>query len=66
MNRVVVAAIVVMVPALAHGWSLGPFDQLNRLGLSQHFGLRHAHPPAPHNSQTSDLIREIIPWTTLA
>ena len=36
---VVVAAIVVMVPALAHGWSLGPFDQLDRLGLSQHFGL---------------------------
>ena len=61
---VVVAAIVVMVPALAHGWSLGPFDQLDRLGLSQHFGSGPA--PAPHSPQTSDLIREIIPWTTLA
>jgi hypothetical protein len=62
---VIVAAAVVMAPALFHGWSLGPVDQLNRLGLSQHF-IHAAKEPAPHNSQTSDLIREMIPWTTLA
>ena len=61
---VIVAAVVVMAPALAHGWSLGPFDQLNRLGLSQHF-IHAVKEPAPH-FQTSDLIREMIPWTALA
>ncbi len=49
-----------MAPALSHGWSLGPFDQLSRFGLS-----RQAH-VNPYNTQISDLIREIIPWTTLA
>ncbi len=63
---VIVAAAVVMAPALVHGLSLGPFDQLNGLGLSQVSGSALAHLPPPHNSQTSDLIREIIPWTTLA
>jgi hypothetical protein len=58
---VVGAAAAVMAPALSHGWSLGPFDQLNRLGLST-----TTHYLPPHNSQTSDLIREMIPWTTLA
>ena len=57
---VIVAAGAVMAPALSHGWSLGPFDQLGQLGLT-------ATPHAiPHNSQVFDLIREIIPWTTLA
>ena len=58
---VLVAAGVIMAPALLHSLTLGPFDQLARLGLSG-----HAHPAAPHNSQTSDLIREMIPWTDLA
>ena len=57
---VVVAAGVVMAPALVHGWSLGPYDQLSQLGLT-----RTSH-PALHNSQVFDLIREIIPWTTLS
>src|SRR3984957_17817051 len=57
---VVVAAAVVMAPALSHGWSLGPFDQLSQLGLTQHTQA------LPHNSQVFDLIREIIPWTTLS
>ncbi|MGD0391283.1 MAG: YfhO family protein [Acidimicrobiales bacterium] len=58
---VIVAAGVVMAPALFHSLTLGPFDQLARLGLSG-----HVHAVAPHNSQTSDLIREVIPWTELA
>ena len=57
---VIVAAGAVMAPALWHGWSLGPFDQLSQLGLTQH------SQPIPHNSQVFDLIREIIPWTTLS
>src|ERR1700722_11254793 len=57
---VVVAAAVVMAPALSHGWSLGPFDQLSQLGLTQHTQA------LPHNSQVADLIREIIPWTSLS
>ena len=57
---VIIAAGAVMAPALSHGWSLGPFDQLSQLGLTQH------PQPLPHNSQVFDLIREIIPWTTLS
>ena len=57
---VIVAAGAVMAPALSHGWSLGPFDQLSQLGLTKHVQ------PLPHNSQVFDLIREIIPWTTLS
>jgi hypothetical protein len=57
---IIVAAGVMMAPALVHGWSLGPFDQLSQLGLTQHAQA------APHNSQPFDLIREIIPWTTLS
>lgn len=57
---VVIAAGAVMAPALSHGWSLGPFDQLSELGLTQHAQA------APHNPQVFDLIREIIPWTTLS
>ena len=57
---VIIAAGAVMAPALSHGFSLGPFDQLAKLGLSQ------KHAPAPHNPQVFDLIREIIPWTNLA
>ena len=57
---VILAAAAVMAPALSHGWSLGPFDQLSQLGLTQRAQ------PLPHNSQVFDLIREIIPWTTLS
>ena len=41
---VVLAGVAVLVPALAHGASLGPFDQLTRYGLSQpdrHGGALH-------------------------
>ena len=65
---VVVAAGVVMAPALAHGWSLGPYDQLSQFGLSKssHLVLSGSLHPVFHNTQISDLFREFIPWTTLA
>ena len=52
--------MAVLLPALLHGASLGPFDLLSRYGLSQHSGVR------VHNSQTTDLIAQMIPWTSLA
>ena len=57
---VIIAAGAVMAPALSHGWSLGPFDQVAKFGLAQ-----HPLPPI-HNAQMGDLIREIIPWTSLS
>jgi hypothetical protein len=57
---VVAAALVVLMPALLHGASLGPFDLLSRYGVSQRSGVR------VHNSQTTDLIAQMIPWTSLA
>ena len=57
---VVGAAVAVLLPALLHGASLGPFDLLSRYGVSQHSGV------SVHNSQTTDLISEMIPWTSLA
>ena len=59
---VVLAAGALLAPTLAHGWSLGPFDQLARLGLTAKPGAL----PKAHNPQVVDLIREIIPWTSLA
>jgi hypothetical protein len=63
---VLAAAAAVMAPALSHGWSLGPFDQLNRLGLSQRALSLAPKSIKAHNPQVVDLIRELIPWTTLA
>lgn len=60
MAWLVVAAIAVLAPALAHGASLGPFDILSRHGLSQQPGT------VVHNPQTADLITEMIPWTAQA
>ena len=53
-----------MAPALIHGLSLGPYDQLTRLGLAQPTAL--AYKLQAHNPQVADLIREIIPWTSLS
>ena len=53
-----------MAPTLVHGWSLGPFDQLARLGLTATGS--GSNLPKAHNPQVVDLIREIIPWTSLA
>jgi hypothetical protein len=57
---VVAAAIAVLVPALAHGASLGPFDQLSRYGLSSQPGT------VVHYTGPGDQIEMLIPWTTLA
>ncbi|MGA2522484.1 MAG: hypothetical protein ABSG81_16885, partial [Acidimicrobiales bacterium] len=57
---VVGAAVVVMLPALVHGASLGSFDLLSRYGLTQQTGV------AVHNAQTTDQIAEMIPWTAVA
>lgn len=65
---VLVAAGAVMAPSLVHGVSLGPFDQLARYGLLQPFqhGAKPLVPASVHNTQLSDLFREMIPWTNLA
>jgi hypothetical protein len=57
---VVGAAIAVLIPALVHGGSLGPFDLLSRYGVTKQSGV------TVHNSQTTDLIAQMIPWTSLA
>jgi len=56
----VVAAIAVLLPALVHGLSLGPFDQLSRYGLSTRPGT------VVHYTGPGDQIEMLIPWTTLA
>src|ERR1019366_5690459 len=57
---VVAAAFAVLLPALIHGSSLGPFDLLSISGLSHQPGV------SVHNNQVSDQIQEFISWTTLA
>jgi hypothetical protein len=53
---VVVAAVVVLIPALRHGASLGPFDDLSLYGLTTHHGV------VPHMAETGDQIAETVPW----
>ncbi len=57
---VVAAAVAVMAPALIHGASLGPFDLLSQDGLTRQPGV------VVGNGQMTDLIAEMIPWTSLA
>jgi hypothetical protein len=57
---VAAAAVAVLVPALAHGASLGTFDQLARHGLSRQPGV------TPHYTGPGDQIEQMIPWTALA
>ncbi len=54
------AAMAVLVPALVHGTSLGPFDQLSLYGLSSRAGT------VVHYTGPGDQIEMMIPWTTLA
>ncbi len=56
---VVVAAVVVLIPALRHGASLGPFDDLSAYGLTTHHGV------VPHIAQTGDQIAETVPWAVI-
>ena len=58
---VVFAAGAVMTPALAHGWSLGPYDTL------WHFGLSHQPGAVTRDVRdATDQISQLIPWSTLA
>jgi Bacterial membrane protein YfhO len=57
---VVVAAFAILFPALAHGASLGPFDQLSRYGLTTQRGV------VVHYTGPGDQIEQMIPWTFLA
>jgi hypothetical protein len=56
---VVVAGVLVLVPALVHGTSLGPYDILQNSGLNQVPNVEI------HNSTLQDQIRLFIPWTNL-
>ena len=57
---VMVAGVVLVVPALIHGSHLGPFDLLAQDGLLQQPGV------VPHNTWTGDQVASMMPWTTLA
>ncbi len=56
---VVVAGALVLIPALAHGTSLGPYDILQNGGLNK---IPNAE---VHNPTLLDQIRLFIPWTNL-
>ncbi len=57
---VVVAALAVLAPVLAHGSSFGSYDVLSRYGLLQQPGV------VIHNVQGGDQSDQIIPWSMLA
>jgi len=57
---VVVAGVLVLVPALAHGTFLGPYDILQNTGLNK---VPHTK---VHNSSLLDQISLFIPWTNLS
>ncbi|NNN08516.1 MAG: YfhO family protein [Acidimicrobiaceae bacterium] len=56
----ILIAVALLAPALAHGSSLGPYDILSQFGLTNnpHVGV--------HNLVNSDEIQEFIPWQALA
>jgi hypothetical protein len=56
---VVVAGVLVLVPALAHGAFLGPYDILQNTGLNKTPNVK------VHNSTLFDQISLFIPWTSL-
>lgn len=56
---VVVAGLLVLVPALVHGASLGPYDILQSAGLNKVSNVQ------VHNVTLLDQIRLFIPWTNL-
>ncbi len=56
---VVIAGVLVLVPALAHGTSLGPYDILQNSGLNKVPNVKI------HNSTLLDQISLFIPWTNL-
>jgi len=56
----IAAAVLVLLPALRPGVSLGPFDLLSRFGLTRQAGV------AVHNAVQADQIQQFVPWTNLA
>ncbi len=56
----VAAAVLVLLPALRPGVSLGPFDLLSRFGLTHQAGV------SVHNAVQADQIQQFVPWTDLA
>ncbi len=57
---VLVVGFAVLLPALAGGGSLGPFDLLSQAGLTARSGA------SLHNPETLDQVTQMIPWTKLA
>ena len=57
---ILAAGFAVILPALVHGSSLGPFDLLSHYSLSKQPGV------VVHNWRSIDQITQMIPWTTLA
>ena len=56
---IVIAAVALLTPALAHGTSLGPYDWLARYGLAK-------QPSVVIHDIHGDQILQMIPWTQLA
>jgi hypothetical protein len=56
---VVVAGVLVLVPALVHGPFIGPYDILQSTGLNKTPGVK------VHNATLFDQISLFIPWTNL-
>jgi hypothetical protein len=56
----IAAAVLVLLPALRPGVSLGPFDLLSRFGLTRQPGVH------VHNAVQADQIQQFVPWTNLA
>jgi len=56
---VVLAAVAVIVPALKHGGSLGPYDILGQYGIT-------TQPGAVHDGVLIDQINQMIPWSVLS
>jgi hypothetical protein len=55
----VVAGVVLLVPALLHGTHIGTYDLLSQHGLSSRAGV------IPHNWVNNDQSDEMIPWSDL-
>ena len=57
---IVVAALAVLAPVLAHGSSFGSYDVLSQFGVLRQPGV------VVHNLQAGDQSDQIIPWSMLA
>ena len=55
----VVCAVLVLLPVLRPGVTLGPFDLLTRFGLTRQPGV------TVHNAIQADQIQQFVPWTDL-